>query len=148
MCGIIVRFDQMTSEVELKEIRNLLQKLNKKVDGLNDLVEETNRLRRTNQRRCCCNKRIWDCKEERKAYFSSFKRFDKRDLRWISHLALIESEKWLNHCRCGKYGRFFLRANFLSSTAWIFLGVEIICSNCRDCRVVILLLLYVSKMRS
>jgi len=30
----------MTSEVELKEIRCLLQKLNKKVDGLNDLVEE------------------------------------------------------------------------------------------------------------
>ena len=30
----------MTSEVELKEIRSLLQKLNKKVDGLNDLVEE------------------------------------------------------------------------------------------------------------
>jgi hypothetical protein len=30
----------MTSEVELKEIRSLLQKQNKKVDGLNDLVEE------------------------------------------------------------------------------------------------------------
>ena len=30
----------MTSEVELKEIRRLLQKLNRKVDGLNDLVEE------------------------------------------------------------------------------------------------------------
>ena len=30
----------MTSEVELKEIRSLLQKLNRKVDGLNDLVEE------------------------------------------------------------------------------------------------------------
>ncbi len=30
----------MTSEVELKEIRSLLLKLNKKVDGLNDLVEE------------------------------------------------------------------------------------------------------------
>jgi len=30
----------MTSEVELKEIKNLLLKLNKKVDGLNDLVEE------------------------------------------------------------------------------------------------------------
>jgi hypothetical protein len=30
----------MISEVELKEIRSLLQKLNKKVDGLNDLVEE------------------------------------------------------------------------------------------------------------
>jgi hypothetical protein len=30
----------VTSEVELKEIKSLLQKLNKKVDGLNDLVEE------------------------------------------------------------------------------------------------------------
>ena len=30
----------MTSEVELKEIRSLLLKLSKKVDGLNDLVEE------------------------------------------------------------------------------------------------------------
>jgi hypothetical protein len=30
----------MTSEVELKEIRSLLQNLNRKVDGLNDLVEE------------------------------------------------------------------------------------------------------------
>jgi len=30
----------MASEVELKEIRSLLQKLNRKVDGLNDLVEE------------------------------------------------------------------------------------------------------------
>ena len=30
----------MASEVELKEIRSLLLKLNKKVDGLNDLVEE------------------------------------------------------------------------------------------------------------
>jgi hypothetical protein len=30
----------MTYEVELKEIRSLLLKLNKKVDGLNDLVEE------------------------------------------------------------------------------------------------------------
>jgi hypothetical protein len=30
----------MTSEVELKEIRSLLLKLNKKVDRLNDLVEE------------------------------------------------------------------------------------------------------------
>jgi hypothetical protein len=30
----------MTSEVELKEIRSLLQKLNRKVDGLKDLVEE------------------------------------------------------------------------------------------------------------
>ena len=30
----------MTSEVELKEIRSLLQKLNRKVDGLNDLLEE------------------------------------------------------------------------------------------------------------
>ena len=30
----------MTSEAELKEIRSLLLKLNKKVDGLNDLVEE------------------------------------------------------------------------------------------------------------
>jgi hypothetical protein len=30
----------MTSEAELKEIRSLLQKLNRKVDGLNDLVEE------------------------------------------------------------------------------------------------------------
>ena len=30
----------MTSEVELKEIRILLQKLNRKVDGLNYLVEE------------------------------------------------------------------------------------------------------------
>lgn len=30
----------MTSEAELKEIRSLLMKLNKKVDGLNELVEE------------------------------------------------------------------------------------------------------------
>lgn len=30
----------MTYEVELKKIRSLLLKLNKKVDGLNDLVEE------------------------------------------------------------------------------------------------------------
>ena len=30
----------MTSELELKEIKSLLLKLNKKVDGLNDLVEE------------------------------------------------------------------------------------------------------------
>jgi hypothetical protein len=30
----------MTSEVELREIKSLLLKLNKKVDGLNDLVEE------------------------------------------------------------------------------------------------------------
>jgi len=30
----------MTSEVELKEIRSLLLKLSKKVDGLNDLMEE------------------------------------------------------------------------------------------------------------
>jgi hypothetical protein len=30
----------MTSEAELKEIRSLLLKLNKKVDGLNRLVEE------------------------------------------------------------------------------------------------------------
>ncbi len=30
----------MTSEAELKEIRSLLLKLNKKVDGLNDLMEE------------------------------------------------------------------------------------------------------------
>jgi hypothetical protein len=30
----------MTSEVELKEIKSLLLKLNKKVDGLNDLVKE------------------------------------------------------------------------------------------------------------
>jgi hypothetical protein len=30
----------MTSEVELKEIKSLMQKLNKKVDGLNDFVEE------------------------------------------------------------------------------------------------------------
>lgn len=30
----------MTSEVELKEIKSLLLKLSKKVDGLNDLVEE------------------------------------------------------------------------------------------------------------
>jgi hypothetical protein len=30
----------MTSEAELKEIRSLLLKLNRKVDGLNDLVEE------------------------------------------------------------------------------------------------------------
>ena len=30
----------MTSEAELKEIRSLLLKLNKKVDGLNELVEE------------------------------------------------------------------------------------------------------------
>ena len=30
----------MTSDAELKEIRSLLLKLNKKVDGLNDLVEE------------------------------------------------------------------------------------------------------------
>jgi hypothetical protein len=30
----------MTSEAELKEIRSLLLKLNQKVDGLNDLVEE------------------------------------------------------------------------------------------------------------
>jgi hypothetical protein len=30
----------MTSEVELKEIRSLLVKLNKKVEGLNELVEE------------------------------------------------------------------------------------------------------------
>jgi hypothetical protein len=30
----------MTSEAELKEIKSLLQKLNRKVDGLNDLVEE------------------------------------------------------------------------------------------------------------
>jgi len=30
----------MTSEAELKEIRSLLVKLNKKVDGLNELVEE------------------------------------------------------------------------------------------------------------
>ena len=29
----------MTSEVELKEIRSLLAKLNQKVDGLNELVE-------------------------------------------------------------------------------------------------------------
>jgi hypothetical protein len=30
----------MTSDAELKEIRTLLSKLNSKVDGLNDLVEE------------------------------------------------------------------------------------------------------------
>ena len=30
----------MTSEAELKEIRSLLLKLSRKVDGLNDLVEE------------------------------------------------------------------------------------------------------------
>jgi hypothetical protein len=30
----------MTSEAELKEIRSLLLKLNRKVDGLNQLVEE------------------------------------------------------------------------------------------------------------
>jgi hypothetical protein len=30
----------MTSEADLKEIRTLLQKLNTKVDGLNELVEE------------------------------------------------------------------------------------------------------------
>ena len=30
----------MTSEVELKEIRSLLVELNKKVEGLNELVEE------------------------------------------------------------------------------------------------------------
>ena len=30
----------MTSDVELKEIKSLLLKLNKKVDGLNDLVQE------------------------------------------------------------------------------------------------------------
>jgi hypothetical protein len=30
----------MTSEAELKEIKSLLQKLDRKVDGLNDLVEE------------------------------------------------------------------------------------------------------------
>jgi hypothetical protein len=30
----------MTSEVELKEIRSLLVELNKKVQGLNELVEE------------------------------------------------------------------------------------------------------------
>ncbi len=30
----------MTAEVELKEIRSLFMKLNKKVDGLNELVEE------------------------------------------------------------------------------------------------------------
>jgi hypothetical protein len=30
----------MTSEVELKAIRSLLLKLSRKVDGLNDLVEE------------------------------------------------------------------------------------------------------------
>jgi hypothetical protein len=30
----------MTSEVELREIKSLLLKLNKKVDGLSDLVEE------------------------------------------------------------------------------------------------------------
>ncbi len=30
----------MTSEAELKEIRSLLLKLNRKVDGLNELVEE------------------------------------------------------------------------------------------------------------
>ena len=30
----------MTSEVELKEIRSLLLKLSKKVEGLSDLVEE------------------------------------------------------------------------------------------------------------
>lgn len=30
----------MTSEAELKEIRSLLLKLNQKVDGLNELVEE------------------------------------------------------------------------------------------------------------
>jgi hypothetical protein len=30
----------MTSEAELKEIKSLLQKINRKVDGLNDLVEE------------------------------------------------------------------------------------------------------------
>jgi hypothetical protein len=30
----------MTSEAELKEIRSLLLKLNKKVDGLNELVEK------------------------------------------------------------------------------------------------------------
>ena len=30
----------MASEVELKEIKSLLLKLNRKVDGLNDLVEE------------------------------------------------------------------------------------------------------------
>jgi hypothetical protein len=30
----------MTSEVELKEIRSLLVKLNEKVEGLNELVEE------------------------------------------------------------------------------------------------------------
>jgi hypothetical protein len=32
--------ENMTSEAELKEIRTLLSKLNSKVDGLNDLVEE------------------------------------------------------------------------------------------------------------
>ncbi len=30
----------MTSESELKEIKSMLQKLDRKVDGLNDLVEE------------------------------------------------------------------------------------------------------------
>ena len=30
----------MTSETELKDIRSLLLELNRKVDGLNDLVEE------------------------------------------------------------------------------------------------------------
>ena len=30
----------MTSEAELKEIRSLLMKLNQKVEGLNELVEE------------------------------------------------------------------------------------------------------------
>jgi vacuolar-type H+-ATPase subunit E/Vma4 len=41
MCAEYSRIRRnMISEVELKEIRSLLQKLNKKVDGLNDLVEE------------------------------------------------------------------------------------------------------------
>ena len=39
--GVAVLYVGAASEVEMKEIKSLLLKLNKKVEGLNDLVEET-----------------------------------------------------------------------------------------------------------
>ncbi len=79
----------MTSEVELKEIRSLLLKLIKKVDGLNDLVEERLIGCEEPTPEDCCNKRLRGCQEERKVDFSAFVRFDKRDLAPLTKHLLI-----------------------------------------------------------
>ena len=71
----------MTSEVELKEIRSLLQKLNKKVNGLNDLVEERLIGYEKSTKEDVAAIKEYETAKKKGKLTSSFKRFDKRNLR-------------------------------------------------------------------